>query len=54
MSEIDTSRLGKLPEREWIQTDKGWMSVDRVLGYITPGTAAMKAEEAKRQATGDI
>ena len=31
------------PNRLWIKLENGlWMSVDRVLGYIEPGTAKVK------------
>lgn len=34
-----------MPKRLWIKTKAGWMSVDRVLGFIEPGTAKRLAEE---------
>lgn len=37
-----------MPRRLWIKTVTGWMSVDRALGYIEPGTAKKKREEEAR------
>lgn len=39
-----------LPTRQWITSGKKWMSVDRTLGYIKPGTAKKKAEAERRAA----
>lgn len=45
------------PNREWVRSllvsDK-WFSVDRTLGYIEPGTAKRKADEAGEKAAGDL